>query len=65
MADEKETTKQLYVFHWRYSMLRRLARWYLGWSWMRRLPRGERLRLEHFGATGNPDHEPFQWVIDP
>lgn len=46
--------------------LRSLARWYLEYSWKARLSRGERIRLEHFGATGNPKHsDPCAWVFDP
>lgn len=44
--------------------LRRLARWYLLASWRASLSPGDRLRFDHFGATGNRDHGPFSWVED-
>lgn len=34
----------------------------LYFNWRRTLPRGDRVRLDHFGATGNPAHHPFQWA---
>lgn len=32
------------------------------WQWRRTLTRGERIRLGHYGATGNASHHPFQWA---
>jgi len=29
-------------------------------QWERTLTRGERVRLHHWGATGNPDHHEWQ-----
>lgn len=31
-------------------------------QWRKTLTRGENIRLDHFGATGNPNHHPFQWA---
>lgn len=31
-------------------------------QWRRTLPRGERIRLDFWGATGNRAHHPFQWA---
>lgn len=31
-------------------------------QWARRLPHDERIRFEHFGATGNRQHHEFQWA---
>ncbi len=31
-------------------------------QWEGTLSCGERARLRHFGATGNPDHHEFQWA---
>ncbi len=33
-------------------------------QWVRSLPQDEQVRLYHFGATGNPEHHPFQWADD-
>jgi hypothetical protein len=33
-------------------------------QWRRTLTRGERLRLDHWGATGNDAHHPFAWADD-
>lgn len=47
------------------KLLRRVARWYLLESWKSRLPYVERVRLEHYGATGNPLHtDPCAWIYD-
>lgn len=43
-------------------MISRLARWWLMFQWRRTLTFGERVRLDHWGATGNPKHHPFSWV---
>lgn len=32
------------------------------YQWRRTLPRSERIRLDYWGATGNPEHHPFQWA---
>lgn len=32
------------------------------WQWRRTLSRGERIRLDWWGATGNPAHHPFAWA---
>lgn len=42
--------------------LRRLARYYLLRSWRATLPYAEQVRLDHWGATGNPAHHPFAFV---
>jgi len=34
----------------------------LYWQWRNTLDRGEKLRLDAFGATGNEKHHPFQWA---
>jgi hypothetical protein len=31
-------------------------------QWKRTLTRGERARLEAFGATGNGNHHPYAWA---
>jgi hypothetical protein len=31
-------------------------------QWTYTLPRGERARLDRWGATGNPEHHGFQWA---
>lgn len=48
---------------WAISLLPRkwLAR-ALSRQWQRTLTRGERVRLDYWGATGNPDHHEFQWA---
>jgi hypothetical protein len=42
--------------------MRRLLRWLLFQNWRASLPYGERVRLDHWGATGNPKHHPFSWA---
>lgn len=44
--------------------LRRLARWYLLESWRAGLTKDDRLRFDHFGATGNRNDGPYAWVED-
>lgn len=44
--------------------LRRLARWYLLYSWRNSLKHGDWMRFNHYGATGNPNHGPYSWVED-
>lgn len=34
----------------------------LSQQWERTLPRAERVRLSHWGATGNEAHHPFSWA---
>lgn len=34
----------------------------LAHQWRATLSRGERIRFDHLGATGNPAHHPFQWA---
>lgn len=43
-------------------MYRRILQWLLFQNWAASLPKGERARLAHFGATGNPAHHPFSWA---
>jgi hypothetical protein len=31
-------------------------------NWRRSLPRGDRIRLDYWGTTGNPEHHPFAWA---
>jgi len=43
-------------------MYRRFLRWLLFRNWRASLSFGDRLRLDYWGATGNPDHHPFAWA---
>ncbi len=43
-------------------LMRRFLQWLLYWQWRRSLSRGDRLRLDYWGATGNPAHHPFSWA---
>lgn len=33
-------------------------------QWKKTLSRGDRIRLEYWGATGNDKHHPFAWADD-
>lgn len=44
--------------------IRRLCRWYLCVTWKSKLPRGERICLNYWGATGNSKHWDGCFVYD-
>ena len=51
------------VMGWLLSRLPR--RWLadaLVYGWASSLPRGERVRFWHWGATGNPAHHEYAWA---
>jgi hypothetical protein len=41
---------------------RRLLQWLLYCDWRKSLSRGDRLRLDYWGATGNQKHHPYSWA---
>lgn len=43
-------------------MYRRLLKYLLYRNWRSTLTRGERIRLDHWGATGNKKHHSFSWA---
>lgn len=43
---------------------RRFLRWLLFINWQKRLTYAERVRLNHWGATGNAAHGPYAYLID-
>jgi len=45
-------------------MIRRFFRWGLFQTWRWGLSRGDRARLDYWGATGNPEHGPDAWAYD-
>jgi len=44
--------------------MRRFLRWALFQTWRLSLSRGDRMRLDYWGATGNPKHGPHAWAYD-
>lgn len=41
---------------------RKILQWLLFRNWRKGLTRTERIRLDYWGATGNPNHHPFSWA---
>jgi hypothetical protein len=44
------------------KLYRRALQWLLYRNWRAGLSRGDQLRLDYWGATGNPKHHPFAWA---
>jgi hypothetical protein len=43
-------------------IIRRMLQKLLYLHWRAKLSRGDRARLDAWGATGNPEHHPFSWA---
>ena len=46
------------------KILRNFARWILWVTWRSSLSRGDAIRLDYWGATGNPAHHPWAFADD-
>jgi hypothetical protein len=58
---DRSTTETLQGTFMR-NFIRRMLQRALYNQWRRTLTRGERVRLDYWGATGNPAHHEFSWA---